>query len=112
MQPKTPKLLADIADAATFILASVHGKVVDDYRANRQLRQAIERNFEIIGEAANRLARTDPDVSARVSNAARIVAFRNLLIHGYDMIDDAQVWSIIVESVPVLLGEVLELLNE
>lgn len=112
MQPKTPKLLADIADASTFILVSVRGKSVDDYRADRQLRQAIERNLEIIGEAVNRLARTDPDVNAQVSNAARIVAFRNLLIHGYDMIDDAQVWSIIVESVPVLLQEVSALLNE
>lgn len=47
MQPKTPKLLEDIRDSATFIREVVAGKSIDDYRADRLLRQAIERNFEI-----------------------------------------------------------------
>ena len=55
MQPKTPKLLEDIRDAAAFIQEAVRGKTIDDYRADRILRQAIERNFEIIGEAMKRL---------------------------------------------------------
>jgi uncharacterized protein with HEPN domain len=53
------------------------------------LRQAVERNFEIIGEAVGRLAKLDPDTSSRIGQYAQIIAFRNLLIHGYDLIDDA-----------------------
>jgi len=60
MQPKTPKLLDDIRDAAAFIRQVTAGKTLDAYRADRVLRQAVERNFEILGEAVSRLARTDP----------------------------------------------------
>ena len=49
MQPKTPKLHEDVRDAAAFIRDSVSGKTLDDYHGDRLLRQAIERNFEIIG---------------------------------------------------------------
>jgi uncharacterized protein with HEPN domain len=58
MQPKTPKHLEDIHDAAAFILEVTAGKTLEAYRADRLLRQAVERNFEIIGEAVNRLAHT------------------------------------------------------
>lgn len=46
MQPKTPKLLDDVRDAAAFICRSTDGKTVDDYRGDRLLRHAVERNFE------------------------------------------------------------------
>jgi uncharacterized protein with HEPN domain len=60
MQPKTPTLLEDIRDAAAFILESVHGVTENEYQHNRMLRQSIERNFEIIGEAVRRLTQHDP----------------------------------------------------
>jgi uncharacterized protein with HEPN domain len=87
MQPKTPKLLEDVRDAASFIREAVQHKTIDDYRADRMLRQAIERNFEIIGEAIKRLAQHDPDCAARIGDYRQIIAFRNILIHGYDLVD-------------------------
>ena len=111
MQPKAPKLLEDIRDAAAFIGEVVRGKGLADYERDRLLRQAIERNFEIIGEAMNRLAQHDPDTAARISKHRRIIDFRNLLIHGYDLIDHRLVWSTIDEEVPVLLAEVEALLR-
>ncbi len=48
------------------------GKTLDGYRRERLLRQAIERNFEIIGEAMNRLAQHDPDTAGRISKHRRI----------------------------------------
>jgi uncharacterized protein with HEPN domain len=112
MQRKTPKLLTDISDSASFILECARGRTIDDYRNNRQMRQAVERNFEIIGEAVNRLSRLDPDTTARISDISRIVSFRNVLIHGYDLVDDAQVWAVISSSLPVLLREVSAILTE
>ncbi len=111
MQPKTPKLLEDIRDAADFILQETRGKSLPDYASNRLLRQAIERNFEIIGEAMNRLSQSDSATASRISQTRRIIDFRNLLIHGYDLIDHRIVWSTIEEEVPVLLGEVAALLT-
>jgi uncharacterized protein with HEPN domain len=112
MQPKTPKLLEDIRDGAAFIAEVTAGKSVDDYRADRLLRQAVERNFEIIGEAVSRLAKLDPDVAARIGNYPQIISFRNVLIHGYDLIDDAQVWRVITNDLPRLEEEVSELLRD
>jgi uncharacterized protein with HEPN domain len=111
MEPKTPKFLEDIRDAAAFVRQATHGKTLDDYRHDRLLRQAVERNFEIIGEAVGRLAKIDPTIAARIGQHAQIIAFRNLLIHGYDLVDDAQVWDVIRNDVPTLEAEVTSLLS-
>lgn len=58
------------------------------------LRSAAERQFEIIGEALNRLSQVDPVVANEIVDLRRIVAFRNVLIHGYATIDDAIVWEV------------------
>lgn len=110
MQPKTPKLLEDIRDAAAFVREAVQGRTLDDYGSERMLRQAIERNFEIIGEALNRLAQHDPDTVARISKYRQIIDFRNVLSHGYDLVNHRLVWSAIQEELPVLLAEVETLL--
>jgi len=112
MQPKTPKLLDDIRDAAAFIRQITQDKTVHAYRTDRTLRQAVERNFEIIGEAVSRLARTDPESAGRIGDHPQIIAFRNLLIHGYDLIDDAQVWRVISQDLPRLEQQVIEMLRE
>jgi uncharacterized protein with HEPN domain len=111
MQPKTQKLLEDIRDAASFIVERTRGGTFDIYVGDRLLRQAIERNFEIIGEATNRLLKIDAETVSHVSNANRIVAFWNVLIHGYEQIDDREVWRVITESVPILVKEVEALLT-
>jgi len=103
---RTPKTLEDIRDAASFVLAVTEDKKLEDYAANRLLRQAIERNFEIIGEAVGRLARDDPDTASRLSEHRRIVAFRNVLIHGYDLVDDDLVWDTVKTKLPILLSDV------
>jgi len=82
MESKSPKLLEDIRDAAAFVRHATANKTLDDYRGNRLLRQAVERNFEIIGEAVGRLAKLDPTTAARIGQHQRIISFRNLLIHG------------------------------
>lgn len=111
MRTKTPKLLEDIRDAAAYIGELAQGRSLEDYRRERMLRQAIERNFEIIGEGVGRLAGVDPETASRIGNHRQIVDFRNLLIHGYDLLDDRIVWSTIAEKIPVLLAEVEALLK-
>jgi uncharacterized protein with HEPN domain len=110
MQPQSPKLLEDIRDAAAFIREVTKGKSLADYGADRLLRQAIERNFEIIGEAIKRLAQHDAETAARIDDYRQIIAFRNVLIHGYDLVDHALVWSTIESQIPTLLRDVEALL--
>ncbi len=111
MQPKAPKLLEDIRDAATFIQDAVRGKTLDDYHADRLLRQAVERSFEIIGEAMRRLAQHDAQTASRIGDYRQVIAFRNVLIHGYDLVDHALVWNTIEQELPALLRDVASLLN-
>lgn len=59
----------------------------------------------------SRLARLDPDTAGRISKHRQIIAFRHLLIHGYDLIDHRIAWSTIEEELPVLLAEVENLLG-
>ena len=76
------------------------------------LRSAIERQFEIIGEALNRLRQTDPVLASRIPDVARIIGFRNVLIHGYDRINDADVWRTIESDLPALRAQAAALLTE
>ncbi|CAA9370166.1 MAG: Protein of unknown function DUF86, BT0167 group [uncultured Chloroflexia bacterium] len=111
MQPDAPKLLEDIRDAAAFIADVTRGIAQDEYIRNRMLRQSVERNFEIIGEAMRRLAQRAPTTAPRITGYAQIIAFRNLLIHGYDLVDHRVVWKVIQRDVPFLLAEVVALLT-
>jgi uncharacterized protein with HEPN domain len=111
MQPDSPKLLEDVRVAAEFILRVTRGKTLADYRANELLRPAVERHFEIIGEALNRLSKRDPQAAAQIPDHPQIIAFRNVLIHGYDVIDDRRVWDAIEHSLPSLHRQVRTMLG-
>lgn len=112
MQPKTLKILEDIREAATFIRSVTASESAGGYAQNRLLRFAVERNFEIIGEAIRRLEHLTPGTAQRITNHRRIVAFRNTLIHGYDLVDDSLVWDTIQHHLPVLLEEVVTLMAQ
>lgn len=89
-----------------------YGRTLAQYSGDRLLRQAVERNFEIIGEAVKRLARIDPTCAERIAQYPQIIAFRNILIHGYDLVDHALVWSTVQTQLPALLRDVQALLAQ
>ena len=54
--------------------------------------QGVEREFEIIGEAATRLGRRDSATLQRITGYQEVIGFRNLIAHEYDRLEHAQVW--------------------
>lgn len=82
------------------------------YAANPMAQAAVERKFEIIGEALNQLAKLDADLAARIPDLPQIVAFRNQLIHGYTAVNVSTVWNIAQNALPALLDSVQAVLNE
>ena len=108
MQREFAAFLWDIRQAAEDILALTVGKTEDDYLADRFIRLAVERSFEIIGEAITQSDRAFPG-RLPLTAASSIVAFRNRLAHGYHAVDDVLVWRIIEFSLPQLLTEVKDL---
>jgi uncharacterized protein with HEPN domain len=106
MNVRTRALLFDIEESAHTIRQWCVGRAFRDYQADRQFRRAVEREFEIIGEALNRLRATDPAMASVIAELPRIVAFRNRIVHGYDTVDDATVWGIVESHLPAMLLQV------
>ncbi len=105
------KLLWDAHGAAQRIARFVAGRGFDDFLADDMLRAAVERQFEIIGEAFAALRRIDPTLAAGIPDLPRIVAFRNVLIHAYATVDPTLVWGIIENHLPALHVTLAQLLG-
>jgi uncharacterized protein with HEPN domain len=111
MQLEIQKYLFDIQTSIDSISEYLGDKRdFNTYKANKLLRRGIERELEIIGEAASKILKID--VNFPIDNARKIVDLRNWVIHGYDKIDDVIIWSIISRHLPVLKKQVEELLGK
>ena len=80
------------------------------YKSDLKTKRAVERDFEIIGEAVNRVLKIKPDFS--LTNSQNIIGLRNRIIHAYDNISDEIIWSTIISDLPLLKQEVSKYLNE
>jgi uncharacterized protein with HEPN domain len=112
MRIESKKYLYDIARAAKLALGFITGKTFGDYGADPMLRSAVERQLEIVGEALAQLARTDPAVASQIGEYQRIIAFRNILIHGYAEIDHRIVWNVLELKLPAVLSHASNLLGD
>jgi uncharacterized protein with HEPN domain len=105
--PHQPKvLLEDIRLAIAEIGDFTRGQTVEGYGSNRLLRAGVERLFILIGEALSRLEKLDSAFASRITGIRKIIAFRNILVHGYETIDDSIVWQTVQDHLPLLLNEV------
>jgi uncharacterized protein with HEPN domain len=110
--PRDPrKYLFDVRQSCERLHDFVGGKSFADYQDDVMLRSAVERQFEIIGEALGQLAKTDPELVDQITDAKQIIGFRNILIHGYAIIDNAVVWDIIQTKLPLLHEQTARLLE-
>jgi uncharacterized protein with HEPN domain len=112
MQLEAKKYLYDIQQAAEQIAEFTASKRFEDYQGSAILCAAVERQFEIIGEAMARLIRLDETIASKITEYRRLVAFRNILIHGYENVDNRIVWDIVETKLPLLRREVEALLKE
>ena len=110
MQDKIAKYLYDI-QVSIYSIFDYLGEKRDfsAYENNKLLRRAVEREFEIIGEAMNRILKIDKDI--KISNGERIISLRNFVIHGYDTVDNIIIWGIISRDLPKLKKEIENLLK-
>jgi len=80
----------------------------EDYCDDYKTKSAIERQLGIIGEAVNKYLKTSDDT--QLNFASQIISLRNRLIHSYDNIDDAIIWTIINRHLHPLHNEVSNIL--
>ena len=110
MRPESLKLLEDMRQAARSVATIVAGKSIDDYRAQLPLRWAVERGFEIVGEALSQLRKIDPTTAESITDWRAIISFRNILIHAYAVVNADKTWDIAINELPVLIRELDQLL--
>ena len=82
-----------------------------EYRKNIMSKRAVKRNLEIIGEAINRILKTDSSFTSKITDATAIVGLRNQVIHAYDNISDEIIWAILTNHLPKLKIEINTLLK-
>lgn len=111
MRPETGKFLHDILYATDRITDYTRAKNRDDFLCDSKLRDAVQWNFAVLGEALAQLEKSDPDTAHQIAEWQRIIAFRNQLIHGYGVIKSEITWDIVQTKLPVLRSDVQSLLG-
>lgn len=80
-----------------------------EFQKDLKTRKAVERNIEIIGEAMDRILKTDPEFP--IGDSRKIVDTRNRIIHGYDSVSEDIIWLIVNKYLPILEKEIKKLLK-
>ena len=106
------KTCFDILQAVKEIEEFTNGKTLADYQTNRMLKLAVERDYEIIGEALRRMEIDFPAQFSQISDGRRIIDFRNVLAHGYDAVSDEIVWSVTENNLKILKKEIEQIFEE
>ena len=110
MDARLRDALNDILVNSAEILEFVDGMDFSDYLEDRKTQSAVERKFEIIGEALNRIGRIDEELLEKIRDYRSIISFRNILAHGYDGVDERVVWGIIEADLDNLICDTKKLI--
>lgn len=101
------KLLKDLSLSCHEIEEFINGVTLEEFKDNRMLQLAIEREFVIIGEALHRLEKVDKkNITDQIPDYRKIIGFRNIIAHGYDIIDIEAMWDFAEYRVPHLLEKI------
>ena len=111
MRRDTRSYLWDALKAAEAVQSFLRGRTYEAFVEDDLLRSAVERQLEIIGEALSQLAKVDPQIADNVPELRRIIAFRNILVHGYSAVDYDTVWRLIEDKLPELQSNLTMLLR-
>jgi uncharacterized protein with HEPN domain len=110
MSNKINKFLYDIKLSIEKIENYVQNKDIDAYSNDGMLKDAVERNFLIIGEAMNHIIKINPNI--KITSTIEIIGMRNRIVHGYDMVSNVAVWDAIQNHIPILKQEINKLLEK
>jgi len=102
------KLREDILRSIQEIESFCHGRIFHDFQEDRALQLIVERELEIIGEALARLRRDHPILAEQIRDLHKIVGLRNVLAHGYDILEHEILWDIVENKLAILKADILK----
>ncbi len=103
--------IEDAVSACELIEQFTLGMNEVDYSVDAKTKAAVEREFEIIGEALNRIKTIRYDMLSEIDNWREIIGFRNVIAHGYDIVEDNIVWHSIINDIPLLLKQLTSIID-
>lgn len=110
MPPEARKFLEDMLDRASYVRGLMADKSLDDLMNNRLTRSAVERERMVLGEALYQLHGLHPAIAEQVNAWREIIAFRHVLVHGYESLNMQVIWSVIRDDLAPLIVQLEELL--
>lgn len=90
----------------------IGSRTLTAYLADEYCQSAVERQLEIAGDALGQLRKLTPEIFQRIPQGPVIVAFRNVLAHGYASLDHTKVFEAATSDAPALLQVLERLLLE
>jgi uncharacterized protein with HEPN domain len=106
MQRDLLKYLNDILQCIAEANIFTEGKTLEDYEQDVLVRRGVEREFTIIAEAIKRIGQISSELHARIDHVCEIADFRNVIVHQYHDVDDAYVWKMAPNSLPILKQQI------
>jgi len=100
------RLFEDVLRCIEEVEVFCHNKTFRDFQEDRGLQLIVERELEIIGEALARLHREHPTVADQIPDIRKIMGLRNVLAHGYDILEHEILWDIVVNKIPLLKRDI------
>jgi uncharacterized protein with HEPN domain len=100
------KLAEDVLRCIEEVETFCRGKTFHDFREDRGLQLIVERELEIIGEALARLHREHPVLADQIPDVRKIIGLRNVLAHGYDILEHEILWDIVINKIPLLKRDI------
>lgn len=111
MNNEARRRLQHALDACNAIGKFVKSRSLADYEEDEMLRAAVERKFEIVGEALHLAEIADETIGDLIPDFRNIVGLRNRIIHGYEIIDDELIWRVTQSNLPRLVKQLESLLG-
>lgn len=111
MDESVKKHLEDMLQAISEIEMAENrfGRQYDIFETDVVFRKFVERNIEILGEAMNRILKVEPEIN--ITSARKIVDTRNYVIHAYDSLKPDILWAIVINHIPRLKSDILQLIE-
>lgn len=111
MDESVKKHLEDMLQAISEIEMAENrfGRQYDIFETDVVFRKFVERNIEILGEAMNRILKVEPEIN--IASARKIVDTRNYVIHAYDSLKPDILWAIVINHIPRLKSDILQLIG-
>ena len=105
------KSVWDAWNACRLIQEFMKGHTLETYQQNLRDCSAVERQFEILGEAFNRIDDIDPSFRDHFVEMGDAIGMRNRISHGYDRVNAEVVWLTAVKRIPTLIVKLETWLN-